>query len=79
MKKKMEPEELESMGYKMHVHLKHDELMPFVREHLFSNDGFSIFYWIFNIILVIGIVVTFVFSTGSFSHNFDGFCLGFLA
>ncbi len=78
MGKNIQPEDVTSMGYRVDVHLKHEELIPFVREHLYSKSPFSVFYWIFNMLVLVACIAAFYFSPAPFMKNLDKFCIGFI-
>ncbi|WP_245859824.1 DUF3267 domain-containing protein [Spirosoma aerolatum] len=52
----VKPQELISLGYHMDQELDHSELVPFVKTNLKRINPVSIFYWGFNIVVVVALI-----------------------
>ena len=50
------PEQLAAAGYRLHHELAHDALVPFVKAQLKPLSPVSVFYWVFNLLLVAAIL-----------------------
>jgi len=73
------PETLEENGYQLHERLKHTELMAFVSRYFFKKNPVMYFYWIFNIVTVIGGFVLLFLSPDKIGPAMSKFCQGIAA
>ncbi len=77
--KPLTPENLEANGYILHEQLKHDQLMAFVGRYFFKKNPVMYFYWIFNIVIVLGGFVLLYQSPDKIGPAMSKFCQGIAA
>jgi hypothetical protein len=53
---KIQPKDLMALGYCLDKELHHNELVPFVKQHLKDTNPFSIFYWAFNVASIVTLI-----------------------
>ena len=76
MPKPLTPDNLEQNGYVLHVHLAHLDLVAFIKQYFFMKNPVTIFYWLFNLLLVSG-GVCFLFLADSAGDSLLKLFLGF--
>lgn len=69
------PENLIEHNYSIHYHLQHDALMPFIKEYLMKKNFVTIFYWSFNILLIVYIIYVFT-QENNLEQAFSKFSIG---
>lgn len=77
--KTLTPETLEANGYHLHEHLKHTELMAFVGRYFFKKNPVMHFYWIFNIVTILGGFILLYLSPDKIGPAMSKFCQGIAA
>ncbi|MFM7016308.1 MAG: DUF3267 domain-containing protein [Bacteroidota bacterium] len=75
---KLKSEDILKNGYDLFAQLDHSEIAVFIQPYLFRKNMPSVFYWLFNVfLLVISIIKIFTCSIGieaSFGYFAIGFC-----
>jgi hypothetical protein len=71
------PENLAQQGYRLSAELTHTDMIPFIKEYFKKANLITLFYWSFNIIILLGIIWFSIANTQlDFSEKFDKFFLG---
>ena len=78
MKNLLTPNNLDSNGYEEHARLAHQELIVFVKDYFFRNNFIILFYWLFNIIIVVSGIYL-IFSSPAVGIRFEKLLLGIAA
>ena len=73
------PENLESNGYVLHARLEHNDLVTFVRGYVFRKNPVMIFYWTFNVVIILGALAGMFLSEFPIGLVTARFFLGFAA
>ena len=73
----IKPEDLEQQGYRLSAELTHADMIPFIKEYIKKINPITLFYWSFNIIILLLIGCFSIVDTQlEFSEKFDKFFLG---
>ncbi len=64
-------------GYEVHYHLKHDEIMPFVKAYMRKKNPVILSYWVFNFLLLAFIIFEFIYTSSAIGPDLNYFMLGF--
>ena len=57
---KIHPEELTEQGYELCDHFEHKEIVPFIQPYLKPTNPVMIFYWAFNIVLLMASIISWI-------------------
>ena len=77
----LQPENIEAKGYAFLSKLSHEEVIPFVQEHLFKRNVFTLGFLFTNMLFLLWIICQWYLNSVSglsFGGSFAHFCLGFL-
>lgn len=64
------------VDYKIDVHLKHEELLSFVKRYLYSGSIVTTAYWLFNLLVLSWAILTMTTNQLSSGKDLNYFCYG---
>lgn len=73
---KILPEELKENGYTLSDQFEHTQIVPFIQPYLKPNNLVMIFYWGFNILLLLSVVISWILLPEGKSGALTKFGLG---
>ena len=77
----LKPENIEAEGFTILFTLKHDELIPFVQEHLFKRNIITHLFLVVNVLFLFWVIYQWYLNSASgnsFGHSLMHFGLGLL-